>query len=291
MSDTALHWSLQLIIDSTLRLGYEQMAQNRALLITLEDGLNDATGEPWQFSDVQGPVAYARDLTVLNGTKWFQGSAIPVGWVDFLNSVKGSFVPNRGTSDVYLDPQNTKNIPVGTIQAMQASGEVPVDEHIRSLRQRESLFVSTVLDLIRDFWTEARWVRFRGEQGALDYRSLRGSDLLPADVIVTASPRMKGVALQEAQALAQLAAVYNQSIALGDIMARKWGISLEDRATIRNEATQRQQMQMAMLAQKSAGALTGRASADGASGPTVPQEPGAPAFNGIPATMGAGAPA
>jgi len=214
ISDTTLHHSLQLIMDATLRLGYEQMSESRRIIITSIDGLQDANGNPWLFSD-QGGVAYAADLTALSSTREFQPTSLPSGFTEFMGAIKSAFVPNRGTSDIYQSPENTKNIPVGTVEALQATGEIPVDDHKRTLHQREGIFFGVVLDMIAATWPLERWVRLRNEDGILHYKLIEASGLIASDVYVTASPKMKRVELEQAQALVQAAQLFAQSPTLG----------------------------------------------------------------------------
>jgi hypothetical protein len=58
-------------------------------------------------------------------------------------------------------------------------------------------------------------VRLQNDQGALHYKLIEASDLLAADVYVTATPRMKRVELDQAQALVQAAQLFQQSPTLG----------------------------------------------------------------------------
>lgn len=235
LSDTKLHKNMQLILDSTYRLGYEQMSENRHLIVTLEDGLTDANGEPWQFSDAQGRVAYARDHATLQGIRDFQGQAVPQGWSEFLSQLRAAFIPNFGISDVRVEPGNTQNIPVGTMEKMQQSGELPVQHHITRLQRRESILFGVVLDMIRHYWTERRWIDYMGPEGSIDYKLIQGTSLPDANVSVTASPSLQKIEQDQAQALEIVFSKFRESPAIGKAMAKALGVPPDQIAELQKE--------------------------------------------------------
>lgn len=233
LSDTKLHWNMQLIVDSSYRLAYEQMSENRHLLITLEDGLVDANGEPWMFSDAQGRVAYAKDMATLGSIRDFQGQAVPPGWSEFIGQLRNAFVPNFGTTDIYLDPGNSKNIPVGTLERMQQSKELPVQHHITRLQRRESIFFGVVLDMIRFHWSDRRWVDYEGEDGKVDYKYLQGASLPDCNVMVTAAPIMAKIEQDQAQSLQIVAQMFSQNPVVAEVFAQTLGVSPDKIAKIK----------------------------------------------------------
>lgn len=250
LSDTKLHRNMQLIIDSTFRLAYEQMSENRHLIVTLEDGLTDANGEPWMFSDAQGRVAYARDLATLNGIRDFQGAAVPNGWSEFITQLRNAFIPNFGTTDIYLDPSNTKNIPVGTLERMQQTKELPVLHHVARLQRRESIFFGVTLDMIRSKWTERRWLDYMGPEGTLEYKLIQGTALPDAHVLVTASPEMAKVSQDDAQGLQMVFGAFMQSPAIGEAMARALNVPPDQIAKLKADLGDEQGQNMGQILQK-----------------------------------------
>lgn len=224
MSDTAYDWSLQLIADALLRQAYEQMAENKDLIIAPEDGLVDAAGEPWQFADSQGRVAYWTGQGNPQ-VQHFQGTGIPPGWREIFGQVQNVLMRDMGTSDIAMGPEQSRDIAVGTIKALQSTGEVPVDHHIRRLHRTESIGFSVWVDLIRACWTQKRIVRMYPKDGGAIFKEVRGLDLPGADVVVEAEPRIKDVDQQEVDALIK---VLNSPPPLMKVLARKYGLSPTD---------------------------------------------------------------
>lgn len=239
MSDTAYDWSLQLIADSLLRQAYEQMSENRDIIIAPVDGLVDADNEPWMFADTQGRVAYWMGQG-LPAVQHFQGTGVSPGFREVFGQVQSVLMRDMGTSDISLGSENTKNIPVGTIQALQTTGEVPVEHHKRRLWRAESIFFSVWLDMIRDTWTQKRLVRLSPEKGSEMFAEIMGADIPNADVIVSAAPALGSADEQEIRAL-QMALTAPPPMM--DLLARKLNLSQSDVAEYQQKMDEFQQSQ------------------------------------------------
>jgi len=215
-SDVELHKSIQNSLNAAFRFGYEQMHASKRLFGTLEDGIRDYRGEAWMFGDWQGNHFYAADIpTLQNGIKEFQGQALPSGWGEWVQNLRGAMLPNAGTSDIPLGPGDSKKIAVGTIKALQETGEIPVDDHIESLRENESIFFAVVLDIIKARWTAKRWIRWFGPDGRRHFSWLSGMDIPDADIRVTAKPKIKESKLETVQAMTQAIEIFERSEELG----------------------------------------------------------------------------
>lgn len=211
-SDSSLNWSLQVVSNSMLRLGYDQMRFNVDLIMTPAEGLVDRNGEAFDFSDEVGRVAYFADPMAANATKHFQGSGLPPSWAVYFNAIEGVYASNRGTSDFGLPPDRSRDIAVGTVRQLTETGEIPTDQHIRDLRDEESIFFGIVWDMIRATWTEHRWVRLLGQQGSYVMGLVRG-DLMPNfDIAVTASPSLKAMDIDQFQTFMQWAQIPDMAL-------------------------------------------------------------------------------
>ncbi len=231
MSDTAYDWSLQLITDALLRQAYEQMSENREIIVAPVDGLVDADGEPWQFADTQGRIAYWT-AQGSPGVQFLQGHGVSPGWREIFGQVQSVLMRDMGTSDIAIGSENTRNIPVGTVRAMQETGEVPVEHHKRRMWRALSIALGVWLDMIRDTWTEERMVRLSPENGQEFFQSIRGSDIPNADIEVTAEPSLGRVDAQEIQALQQ---VFSAPPPQMKLLARKLNVSAGDLAEYEQE--------------------------------------------------------
>lgn len=243
-SDVELHKSIQNSLNASFRFGYEQMHASKRLFGTLEDGIKDYRGEVWQFGDWQGNHFFAEDIqTLQQGLREFQGQALPSGWSEWVQGLRSALIPNAGTGDIHVAPGESKKIPVGTVQALQETGEVPVDDHIESLRENESIFFGVVLDILKARWDAKRWIRWFGAEGEKHHEWLSGMDLPDADVRVTALPKLKEMKLEQVQAMVQALQVFQQSEELGVFALEAAGVPSSRIEKLKEDVSYRKQLE------------------------------------------------
>lgn len=202
-SDVSLLWTMVLIQDATFRAGWEQMIRNTDVIMTPRNGLEDANGDPFMFTDDQGSVAYFTDPMAASLTKHFQGSGLSPGWSTFLSSIQQSFQKNMGFNDVSMSPSQLSNAAVGAVQASVQQGEIPIQDHVNQLNDEQTMFLGVVLDYIIGTWTEERFIRYSGFDGIPRVKRILGSDLPYADVEVSAQPKLNPVDTQAINAFTQ----------------------------------------------------------------------------------------
>lgn len=202
-SDTSLMWTMVLMQDATFLSGWEQMVRNVDLIMTPADGLQDANGQPFQFTSDHGSIAYFKDPMAATLTKHFQGSGISAGWPVFLQAIQQSFRNNMGFNDVGLTGPELANATAGAVNTAVAQGEIPVQDHIDVLNEEQSMFLGVVLDYIIGTWTEERWVRYSGFDGMVKAKRIMGSDLPYADVEVAVQPKLSPVQSEMINAFTQ----------------------------------------------------------------------------------------
>lgn len=265
-SDTRLNWTMQIAADVTLRLGLEHMMLSKPYQV-MPEGAKDYLGEPWEARDDQGLMIYMGTDAMGQTPHLLQGNGLPPAWNTLHQAIQGVFKANMGTSDMGMTPTQTRDIPVGTIQALIQTGEIPVDHHIEQLRRAESPFFGALFDMIRATYSTARMVRFQNDNKQWDVLTLRGADLPNFDIVVTASPEQSRLAKEEIEALqifAQTPAPYREFI------AKRLNIPISDVRKIEEAEALEQQKQMQM--QMAAGAA-------------MPGQGSPPAPNGLPPAM------
>lgn len=192
-SDTSLLWSMVVIQNAVLRAGWEQMVRNADIIMTPLDGLVDADGNPFMFTDEQGSIAYFKDPMSAQSTQHFQGSGLSQGWGQFLMALQNAFKPNMGFNDVGLSGPQLANATMGAVETAVQQGEIPVDDHIDELNEEQSMFLGVVLDYIIGTWSVERWIRYAGFDGIQKVKRIMGSDLPYADVEVSVQPKLDPV--------------------------------------------------------------------------------------------------
>lgn len=195
-SDVSLLWSFVLIQDAVFLAGWDQMLRNVDVIMTPKNGLVDADGNRFVFSNEQGSIAYFSDPVAASMTTHFQGSGISPGWPVFLQAVQGAFQRNMGMQDVSLSGPELANATMGAVNTAVSQGEIPIQDAIDQMNEGQSMFLGVVLDYIIGTWSLARFVRTAGPDGMVQYRDIKGSDLPYADVQVSVEPKINPIDAQ-----------------------------------------------------------------------------------------------
>lgn len=218
-SDTSLHWTSQSILNGIRRFGWEQMRRNVDVIIAPLDGLFNSKGLPFQHTDMHGGIAYYKDPIKARGLQHFQGSGLPAALPVFHQIMADQFRAHSGTADLGLTAQQSKDIPVGTVQQLTEQGDLPVQDHIQAIQEEESIGFGVLLDLIVQTWGDERPVRYLGPDGKYKIKRLKGALLTSMDVIVTASPSLSAIKSEEMTNFVQWAKLMQVDPAAGSIVA------------------------------------------------------------------------
>ena len=211
-SDTFLNQDLQALKNAALRMNHEQMERNRDLLIVKEDALWDAAHEPYQFDGTGDFVAFTEDYDSLRGIQHFQGSGLSPAagaWMGMLNSELNQ---HRGIGQVALSPEQLKGVQVGTIARSVETGDVPLDEKVRILREDEEQFFTRWAEMIASTWDRGRWIEVTGNDGEVAHRYFKGSDAPLLRIRVHAAPDLNAVDTEQLKALQGLQGIKSPTL-------------------------------------------------------------------------------
>ncbi|HTF39011.1 MAG TPA: hypothetical protein VK754_00265 [Propionibacteriaceae bacterium] len=248
-TDSLLYWSLQALLDSLRKQGYDQMVTSKPILIfgTLGDGqpgLTDASGRPFLYDDTSGQIAqyHGPPGTISQMVHQFQGSGLPGSFPTLYNILSQSFYQSRGVGQVSFGPDQSKDVAYRSLLLQKESGDIPVEDHKQIWREEEGLFLGCVLDVWVHNSSEARAIRYLGDDGAMQFQLLRGSDIPNVDVVVGTPPQIKQGAIDEVNALTQWAQIPIASVRR--IVARRLNLSPSEVAEVEAELSAQQQPQM-----------------------------------------------
>lgn len=202
-SDTFRNQDLASMKNASLASGFEQMERNRDLLVAVEDALWDAQHEPYQFDGSGDFVAYT-DRDGLNAMKHFQGSGLNVAYTSWMSLLNSELSSRRGIGQVNASAQEMKNTPVGTVARIQETGDVPLDEQQRILREMEERLFNRVLELMCAYWDEDRWVEKVGEDGRRTFALFSARNAPSMRLRVKASPSINAVDVEKWSKLKEL---------------------------------------------------------------------------------------
>ena len=185
LSDTEATRTLVVVDNSSYRSVYEQMRQSGAIIATEPGALKDSEGNQFQISDDAVSLAYGERLS-LESLKFHQLPGMNPAAPAFRSMVNESW-QSIGTGDFSssLGPERSKDIAASTLSQLTETGDLPVQLHAAALAHQEGLMARAVVDLCRAYMGDnvVSWVTGNKEAA---YATVRGSDLVPLHVSVSA---------------------------------------------------------------------------------------------------------
>ena len=201
ISDTEATKTLTIVDNSTFRSTWEQMNLAGGILMSKLGALKDSEGNQFKFTGEPISLAWVDDPLAAEMTKFFQAPGMNPSMPGMRNMIEMQW-QHIGTGDIALGPDRSKDIAVGTVNALQQMGDLPVQLHAQDLALQESIGARVVLDLCRAYMGD-QVVSWNTDAGDTAYATVRGSDLTPLNVSVSASRDWRQQDVDRAQAIAQ----------------------------------------------------------------------------------------
>ena len=187
-SDVSWQWNQQALATYMLQWAVDQMRTSGRVIFLPYRGIVDERGRPWQMSNRIDQVAFVKDPMMAEAVKDFQPRGLPDSWGLLYSQLISGFKGNLGTGELGLGPEQSKNLPVGTVHAIMESGDIPTDDATGMIRDEEGLWLGVIADMIQCCWDRNRWVRYLGKDGQAAYEYFSGADLCAVDVMITGDP-------------------------------------------------------------------------------------------------------
>ena len=201
ISDTEATKTLTVVDNSTFRSTWEQMSLAGGILMSKLGSLKDSEGNQFKFTGAPIDLAWVDDPLTAEMTKFFQAPGMNSSMPGFRNMIEQQW-QHIGTGDIALGPDRSKDIAVGTVNALQQQGDLPVQLHMQDMALQESIGARVVVDLYRAYMGD-QTISWITDSGDVAYASVRGSDLTPMNVSVTANRDWRQQDVDRAQAIAQ----------------------------------------------------------------------------------------
>ena len=252
-SDVSWQFNQQALATHILQWGVEQMRTSGRIIIMPRGALVDSRGRQITPTNRLDQIAYLRDPMFAKAIQEFQPAGLAQGWSELLATVTSSFRSNLGTGELGLGPEQSRDLPVGTVHAIVESGDIPVDDAIAMIRDADALYFGVMADMIQCCWDEARWVRYLGPEGQMAYEYISAADVTGVDVEVMGAPGFDAVQGAKMERMMQ----WFNLLPPAQRLAAKW---------LNLPPTEVQQYQQDMAAYTAAMAPTGPTDEDGVGG-------------------------
>lgn len=208
ISDTELTRSLVVIDNSSARATYDQMRQTGLIVAAVEGSLRDSQGNQFQLTDEPVQMAWAKNAMALGGMQGIQMPGMNPSMPAYRNMLAEEWA-HVSTGALPDRPEQSRDVAVGTIQAMQQSGDLPVQMLQQGMNQEEGVGGAVVLALHRAYMGDKviAWVTDKGEYEYNvrdDGSVITGADLEPMNVICSSAPEWMQQDVDRAKAVSQL---------------------------------------------------------------------------------------
>lgn len=203
LSDTQLNVSMQQIDDMSFRAAWEQMRMAQLIGVVPWGSLFKSDGRTaFELTDEPIQLAYGKDRLAMDGISWAQAPGMNASLPQFRNMLdrQWSYI---GSGDISMPADRSRDVAVGTIEALQRSGDLPVQMHRDIMQAEEAIAFGVVLDYERAYRSDAELVQWISDEGELQSANVRGADLVDVNVMITASPDSVQLDADKMQAVAQ----------------------------------------------------------------------------------------
>lgn len=253
VSDTYLDSSLQVMSNALHQRAYDQVTSGPNVMAVVGAQPKDAAGEDFQFTDEPVQVAYFEDPSTRLEHFNFGDFSPALG--NLVQLIQNSFRSDIGTAEIGLSPNQSKDIPVGTINRIVESGSIPTDHFIQRVRRALAPFVGVISDIQRERWTDQRWLRYQGPDGLMRAKQIRGASIPNADFVFQTDPSLKRMDDAQQKALQWW---YSLPPPLREVAAPKLGIPPTMVARVeQKEREMQQQMAPPMVPGQAPGGMPG----------------------------------
>ena len=191
--DVDFMWDQQVAMDQLRTMAIQRVFEHRNYWEMPESGIHDINGNRFEFGDWQFNVMF-RD-----GTNQFQtpvtlhqGTGLDPSWQIAANSIQDALTRYAPKLDVGVAEQNTRNIPVGTVERITHEAEVSTEHFNRRKNRALSKFYGVRWDYIRATYTPARLARLNID-GVDIFTNLQGDDMPNFDFVLSDAPAFTGV--------------------------------------------------------------------------------------------------
>lgn len=229
-SETSIYRSLQVASNTIVQAGVHQYRLNVDRVFLLKGAFEDENQQPYNLSDDPNKVGYATSAAAIQGgIHHVQGSGVSPGFNLIHGAIEGLYRQDMGMADFGPSSERSRNIAVGTTEAMISDSEVPIEQHVRNWRRSVEIQMGNVLDLQIQHYTNERAIKVRGPNGASELQVLKASGLPYMNVRVSATPSLKKIDVEKLKVLSEWASMPPE---LQPVAAKYLNISPSDVAEI-----------------------------------------------------------
>jgi len=292
VSETTLDAPLQSLSNQLMERIRQQAQGPGKLVATTGYPKNFGDDEPWSPTDAATQFIRFGDPIAAEAVNVIDLGQVSPALFQTVREVQTQLRSDLGTFEMTANSaEDLKGVPVATSELAAQSGAVPTDHFRKIVNRQLGPWAGVVLDMIRIYWTEQRWVRLQGPFGVLSHALLSGEDFPEADFVLTLDPEKKlrdAKQVQAVQAWWMTGLPPQGSPMLRRALANLYDIPqsiVDDIDAAEQQAAEQQRMAMLMGGPAMPGDAMGMG---GPGGPAIPPgDAGPPAGEGAPPNLAA----
>jgi len=186
-----LNWWNQIATDMLMRLSIERLLNTAPVWVSPLDGLEDANGNRFEFSDENGWNAYYTGDSLPPIQQIGGDPGIPAAWSQSYQFARAALTSHTGIADFSMEPGQSRDIAASSVSQQIQQEEVPQAHFRRRYQRQRGLLVGVLYDMIRATYPPERVLRLRGADGRDYLRQMAASDMPNYDFRFDSSPDLK----------------------------------------------------------------------------------------------------
>lgn len=186
-----LNWN-QVAVDQVMRTALERIMISSSYWMLPADTLEDAWGQPWQFSDDNGYSMYYRGSSAPS-VQLLEGTGIPGSWAAVYGQARAALMDKTGIADFSMEAGQSRNIPAQSAAIQVSQQEVPTRDYKRSYLRAKAWGKELVYHCMRSLYPDERMARTTDESGRERVVSVRPSTLPEFQFYMTEEPDFRAM--------------------------------------------------------------------------------------------------
>lgn len=212
-----LNWN-QIAVDMVMRTALERMMVSASYWMLPADSLEDAWGQPWQFTTDNGFAMYYRS-TAAPSVQMLEGTGIPQSWAPVYAQARNALVDKTGIADFGLGPDQSRNIPASSAAIQVQQQEIPTAHYKRMAQRAKGYAYDLAYAYLQAVYPDERISRVKDVDGTERVVRVRPSALPPYQFYCSDAPEFKALEQDKREA-------FNMVVQM--IEARPWALDMAE---------------------------------------------------------------
>lgn len=193
-----LNWN-QIALDMVMRTALERMMVSASYWMLPADTLEDAWGQPWQFSDENGFSMYYRG-TAAPSVQLLEGTGIPNSWGAIYSQARNALVDKTGIADFGMGPDQSRNIPASSAALQVQQQEIPTNHYKHIAQKSKGWAYELTYRYMQAVFPDERTARVKDTNGIDRVQNVRPSALPEYQFYCADAPNFRSIQQEEANA-------------------------------------------------------------------------------------------